>query len=121
MNSLETATLERTSTQGRNTGPEASKRPRHDVIRTVRSTTQYRRDLKREGRADPEIEQEMCFVVDLLANRRPLPERLRDHRMWGKNRDCRDLHVRPDLVLIYLPTKTEITLVRVGSHSELFG
>ncbi|MCC7528269.1 MAG: type II toxin-antitoxin system mRNA interferase toxin, RelE/StbE family, partial [Candidatus Melainabacteria bacterium] len=34
--------------------------------------------------------------------------------------DCRDAHVKPDLVLIYRKIGTaELQLVRIGSHAEL--
>jgi mRNA interferase YafQ len=34
--------------------------------------------------------------------------------------DCRDCHIRPDLVLIYRkPDDQTLQLVRLGSHSEL--
>ncbi|MFW1786611.1 type II toxin-antitoxin system mRNA interferase toxin, RelE/StbE family, partial [Acinetobacter nosocomialis] len=33
----------------------------------------------------------------------------------------RDCHVKPDLVLIYAVREDCLQLVRIGSHSELFG
>ena len=34
--------------------------------------------------------------------------------------DCRDCHIKPDLILIYRkPDDTNLELVRLGSHSEL--
>jgi len=38
---------------------------------------------------------------------------------WGDHREC---HLRPDLLLIYRkPNPETLQLVRLGSHSELFG
>ena len=38
---------------------------------------------------------------------------------WSGYRDC---HLKPDLVLIYgKPDADTLDLVRLGSHSELFG
>jgi len=49
-----------------------------------------------------------------------LPERLHDHALSGEWADCRDCHVKPDLVLIYRkPDAGTLELVRPGSHSEL--
>ena len=45
----------------------------------------------------------------------------RDHPLTGDWKGFRDCHLRPDLVLIYSVSETELTLVRLGSHSDLFG
>ena len=99
---------------------EQSTKPRHDAVRRVVTTTHYRRDLKRELKTDPDLLNQLNIVLTLMRTRQPLPERLRDHRMWGEYRAFRDLHIRPDLILVYMPSKSELTLVRIGSHSELF-
>ena len=50
----------------------------------------------------------------------PLPHRYFDHPLLGELQDCRDCHIRPDLVLIYkTPDADTLELVRLGSHSEL--
>jgi mRNA interferase YafQ len=56
----------------------------------------------------------------LLAADGTLDDRHRDHLLTGEWNDCRDCHVRPDLVLIYRkPDDDTLELVRLGSHSEL--
>ena len=100
--------------------PTKVTKPRHDLLKRTTQTNQYRRDLKRELKSDAKLMEELEAVIELLVTCQPLPARLRDHRMWGQYRDFRDLHIRPDLILVYMPNKTEITLVRIGSHSELF-
>jgi len=55
------------------------------------------------------------------AHDRPLPMRNRDHDLSGNWSDCRECHVRPDLLLIYMKVAAdELRLVRLGSHSDLF-
>jgi mRNA interferase YafQ len=44
----------------------------------------------------------------------------RDHPLKGGYAGCRECHLRPDLLLIYIQSATELKLVRLGSHSELF-
>jgi mRNA interferase YafQ len=62
----------------------------------------------------------LADVTDLLADDTPLPPRFRDHLLSRGWDDCRDCHIRPDLVLIYRkPDDTTLELVRLGSHSEL--
>jgi mRNA interferase YafQ len=59
-------------------------------------------------------------IVTLLASDVPLPRRNVDHALAGEWRDCRDCHVKPDLILIYRkPDKSTLELVRLGSHSQL--
>jgi len=60
-------------------------------------------------------------LVRLLASGSPLPEKYRDHPLKGNLKGLRDCHLRPDMVVIYACSDTMIELVRVGSHSELFG
>jgi mRNA interferase YafQ len=59
-------------------------------------------------------------AVAALAADQPLPRRNFDHTLSGEWDDCRDCHLRPDLVLIYRKVdKTSLELIRLGSHSEL--
>jgi mRNA interferase YafQ len=91
-------------------------------MRTIRQTGQFRRDLKREakGRHREVLSREFAEIVALIAKDQALSERLRDHELSGQWRDCRDCHIRPDLVLIYRkPDNDTLELVRLGSHSEL--
>jgi mRNA interferase YafQ len=49
-----------------------------------------------------------------------LPLRFLDHALGGQWADCRDCHIRPDLVLMYSkPDASTLRLIRLGSHSEL--
>ncbi|HEY6304818.1 MAG TPA: type II toxin-antitoxin system YafQ family toxin [Terriglobales bacterium] len=53
---------------------------------------------------------------------KPLPERNRDHALGADWRDHRERHLKPDLLLLYSkPDADVLQLVRLGSHSELFG
>lgn len=90
-------------------------------MRAIERTTKFKRDYKREKRTDPGLDALLLPVIELLANDAPLPEKLRDHGLSGTWAGFRDCHVRPDLVLIYgRPDDGTLSLVRMGSHSELF-
>ncbi len=70
------------------------------------------------------LSERFAEVATLLVHDAPIPERWRDHALTGDWVGHRDLHVKPDLVLIYakceMPDGTRIlSLVRLGSHSEL--
>lgn len=62
------------------------------------------------------------YVVNELANQRPLDEKYRDHELTGNYRNFRECHVEPDWLLIYRKEKGELTLalVRTGTYSDLF-
>lgn len=45
---------------------------------------------------------------------------MRDHALIGNWKDCRDCHIKPDLVLVYRkPDADTLELIRLGSHSAL--
>ena len=95
-------------------------------MRTTERTNQFKRDYKREtkGRSKAyaqKLDIELAAVVQVLRADGTLDPRHEDHPPTGEWRDHRDCHVRPDLVLIYRkPDQDTLTLVRLGSHSELF-
>jgi len=91
-------------------------------MRAIERTTQFKRDYKREkkGLHRKTLEKQLIDVVTKLAKDQPLLEKYRDHSLTGEWKDHRDCHVKPDLVLIYRKTTTDLLqLVRLGSHSEL--
>ncbi len=83
-------------------------------------TTKFRRDLKRERKTDPSVEGLLKTVITSLQEGKTLPEKMKDHPLSGDWKDHRDCHVKPDLILIYRVNDEVVTLVRLGSHSELF-
>ena len=91
-------------------------------MRTVRYTARFRRDYRREkaGQYGSSLDDELLKAVRLLADDAALPRRYFDHALSGDLHDCRDCHIRPDLILIYRkPDDANLELVRLGSHSEL--
>jgi mRNA interferase YafQ len=93
-------------------------------MRTVERTTQFKRDYKREakGQHRRDLDLLLASALALLVDDQPLPPANRDHDLTGEWKDHREFHLRPDLLLIYRkPTADRLQLVRLGSHSELFG
>ena len=91
-------------------------------MRTIRYTTRFKRDYRREksGRHGKKLDTLLMEAVNMLAADRPLPRRYFDHPLAGGWKDYRDCHIRPDLILIYgKPDGESLELVRLGSHSEL--
>jgi mRNA interferase YafQ len=60
-------------------------------------------------------------VVDDLILNKPLDKKYLDHALKGEYSDCRECHIEPDWLLIYIVEKEEIVFVRTGTHADLFG
>ena len=90
-------------------------------MRDIERTGQFKRDYKREKRADPNLAAALQPVLALLVADEALPKKLSDHGLGGTWKGYRDCHIKPDLVLIYEKPEGKLGLVRLGSHSELFG
>jgi mRNA interferase YafQ len=93
-------------------------------MRRSEPTTAFLRDFKREkkGQHRRDLDSLVQGVVSLLVNDTPLPDKNRDHGLGGDWRDHRECHLKPDLLLIYRkPDAKVLQLVRMGSHSEIFG
>lgn len=93
-------------------------------MRTIEWTARFKRDYKREakGKYSLALADELLAVLDTLSRDQALDQRCRDHGLNGEWIGCRDCHVKPDLILIYeKPDEARLVLMRLGSHSELFG
>jgi len=90
-------------------------------MRAVEYTSAFRKDYKRLQRSPRHDLAELKEVVAMLAQDAALPEHYRDHALGGEWQGCRDCHLRPDWLLIYRFTADALTLLRTGSHSEIFG
>ena len=83
-------------------------------------TSSFKKDYKKLSTQDKALVKD---VITTLANGEELAREYQDHKLIGNYLGCRECHLRPDLLLIYRVDDTilELALVRVGSHSKLFG
>jgi mRNA interferase YafQ len=91
-------------------------------MRTIEWTTQFKRDFKREckGKYRATLEDILFPIVESLAKDQPIEVRYRDHALSGNWKDCRNCHIKPDLILIYQKSdRKTLRFLRLGSHSEL--
>lgn len=88
---------------------------------TIKYETSFKRDYKRIKRRGYDLSL-MEEVIDLLVQRRSLPERYKDHSLIGDYAGCRECHITPDWLLVYQINQDQLILVltRTGSHSDLF-
>ncbi|HSL88065.1 MAG TPA: type II toxin-antitoxin system YafQ family toxin [Ignavibacteriaceae bacterium] len=85
----------------------------------IKFSSQFRKDYKKAVKQNKDIEH-LKVVIDKLSKKEKLDKRYFDHQLSGKLHGYRDCHIEPDWLLIYKSSNTELLLVRLGSHSELF-
>jgi len=83
------------------------------------TTTAFEKDLRRMEKQGEHLDK-LEDVVDLLQAQRPLPARCRPHALRGNWSGHWACHIKPDWLLLYKVTETDLILVRTGSHAELF-
>ena len=81
-------------------------------------TTQFKKDVKRYENQSKKMEA-LLSILRCLANEEPIPANCRPHLLTGQYKGCMECHVQGDFLLIWIEGDI-ISLVRVGSHSELF-
>lgn len=88
----------------------------------LKYSSRFKKDLKCFKR-DRAVLKELEKVLDILAKGGKLPPKNCNHGLAGEFKDCYECHIKPDVLLIYKIEKLVVTilLLRIGSHSELFG
>ena len=92
-----------------------------EPIYQIRWTNQYKKDVKLAKKRNYNIS-ELVEVVKKLSFGLPLEEKYKDHALEGNWKNHRELHIRPDWLLIY-QIKDDILILelsRTGTHSDLF-
>jgi mRNA interferase YafQ len=89
----------------------------------VFTTKGYRSSYKRVFRHKHFDEKLLNTIINTLANGEELPARFRDHQLIGSLKEYRECHIKNDLLLVYQKQDDLIvlTLVDIGTHSDLFG
>lgn len=90
-------------------------------MKKVRKTTQFKKDFKRY-KNNLERVKSLYEVVRMLANGETLPPKYNPHHLQGNYKNHLECHIEDDYLLIWYDKDADvIKLVRLGSHSELFG
>jgi mRNA interferase YafQ len=86
----------------------------------LQQTTSFKRSLKKY-KHDKKLLRILEEITELLVNEKTIPREYLDHPLSGKYKGVRELHLRPDDLLLYVKVEGKrITLVALGSHSEVF-
>jgi mRNA interferase YafQ len=83
-------------------------------------TAQFKRDFKLVVRRGWDVNHLLAVMDDLIARRR-LGAEYKVHPLRGEYKDHLECHIGGDFLLIWHESGTEITFVRTGNHSDLFG
>jgi mRNA interferase YafQ len=87
----------------------------------VKPTSKFRKDLKLAKKRGLNIDL-LTEIIKKLANGETLDKSYKDHPLKGEYIGCRECHITPDWLLIYMIDKDKLilTATRTGTHSDLF-
>ena len=87
----------------------------------IKFTSRFKKDLKQAKKQGKDIEK-LFDIIERIAKDETLDERYRDHSLAGNYKGTRECHIDPDFLLIYEKIEEVLvfSLVRTGSHSDLF-
>jgi mRNA interferase YafQ len=88
-------------------------------LKTVRRTTQFKKDIKRLTKRHKDFAIFKTILNVLLKGNVPDPQ-YHDHQLVGEYIGYRECHLEPDWLLIYEAMPDFVTLIRTGTHSDLF-
>ena len=90
-------------------------------MKTIHYSTKAKKDLKKY-RNNIQLMKLLFDVLDRLKKGEPIPSSYKPHELIGTYKDCMECHVGSDFLLIWIDAASDmVEIVRIGSHSELFG
>jgi len=85
----------------------------------VEQTKTFKKCLKKHQYKKVVLE-ELKKVIKLLVSNKPIPIKYRDHELKGNYKGIRELHLKPDDMLLYIVRQEKVILMALGSHSQIF-
>lgn len=83
-------------------------------MKEIRKTSQFKNDLAKVNA--------LFEMVGLLAAGKQIPKENKPHQLKGDYKNYWECHIGDDFLLIWFDKNSNvIELVRLGSHSELYG
>ena len=88
----------------------------------VKYSNNFKKSLKKVLKQGKDISK-LKNILSLLSSKKDLDTKYRNHKLVNNKRfkDCWELHIEPDWLLVYkyLDDKLLLLLVDTGSHSEI--
>jgi mRNA interferase YafQ len=86
----------------------------------LEQTKTFKKCLKKY-KHEKDVMAELKKIIALLVNDKPIPAKYRDHELKGNYKGIRELHLKPDDLLLYIKIEGEkVILMALGSHSDIF-
>ena len=87
----------------------------------IKFTRQFKKELKLAKKQGKNINK-LFKIVDILAEKKVLDIKYKDHALISNYKGFRECHIEPDWLLVYeiMNDVLVLMLYRLGSHSELF-
>lgn len=89
-------------------------------MRELIYTTQFRRELRLARRRSKDLSKLDDIVAKLLTGE-PLDARHRTHQLVGNWYPAWECHIEPNWLLVWVDDGNTISLLRTGTHSDIFG
>ena len=78
----------------------------------------FKKDMK-NFKHDNRVKNELSVVLDMLINDKEIPDKYKQHPLTGDMKGYFDIHVLPDVILIYGFSDGKVQLGRIGNHAKL--
>jgi|SaaInlV_165m_DNA_1040744.scaffolds.fasta_scaffold152014_1 mRNA interferase YafQ len=88
-------------------------------MRNLVTTTTFKKDLKRVKKRGKNPDKLRDILDNLLANEL-LERKFKAHRLAGNMAPYWECHIESDWLLIWEENDDTLTLIRTGTHSDLF-
>ena len=90
-------------------------------MKEIRKTSQFKKDFKRFSKYEEKVKT-LFSIIKRLQKGESLPPEFNPHSLKGEWKQYMECHIDDDYLLIWFDKDENILkLVRLGSHSELFG
>ena len=89
------------------------------LISEIILSSQFKKDFKK-FKNFPEVIEVFKKVIKILESGKRLPVKYKEHNLIGNYKNFQECHLRSDILMIYKLDEYSITLIRIGTHSELF-
>ncbi|ERI62450.1 addiction module toxin, RelE/StbE family [Capnocytophaga sp. oral taxon 863 str. F0517] len=95
-----------------------------EILFEIAVTSSFKKDKKKIANSPSKIEK-LLSLIDILQFKgvEGIPSYMKPHQLTGQYTGCLECHIESDLLLIWIQNEDEkvIYLMRLGTHSELFG
>lgn len=87
---------------------------------SLQQTKSFRKDLKKLRRREKDIGKLQSILRSLQQGVSLLPQQRKHELLMGKYKHALNVHIQGDWVLIYRLMDNCLTLLRTGTHADLF-